>query len=132
MRNETLLLAASTLLGMTYLFTAAAAATRIRGAAWNLGNREGNASPLTGAAFRLDQAFKNFLETYPFFAAGVLAAVVENKAGGMALWGAHLYFWARLVYLPVYAAGITGARTLIWILSVIGIGLIWFAVVFGP
>lgn len=131
MRIETLLLAASTFLGMLHLFIAAGAATRARGAAWNLGNREGPTPALTGSAFRLDQAFKNFLETYAFFAAGVLAALVENRVGGMVLWGSHLYFWARVLYLPIYAAGVTGLRTLIWLLSVAGIALIWAGVVFG-
>jgi uncharacterized MAPEG superfamily protein len=131
MRTETLLLAAAALLGICQLFIATAAATRARGAAWNLSNREGPAEPLTGCAFRLDQAFKNFLETFPFFAAGVLAALAENRVGGMVLWGAHLYFWARLAYLPVYAAGITGLRTLVWVISMAGIGLVWIGLVSG-
>jgi uncharacterized MAPEG superfamily protein len=49
----------------------------------------------------------------------------------MVLWGAHLYFWARLAYLPVYAAGITGLRTLVWVISMAGIGLVWIGLVSG-
>lgn len=131
MRIETLLLAASTLLGICQLFAATAAATRARGASWNLSNREGSVAPLTGAAFRLDQASKNFLETFPFFAAGVLAALAENRTGGVVLWGTHLYFWARLAYWPIYAAGITVWRSLVWLLSMAGIGLIWVGIFFG-
>jgi uncharacterized MAPEG superfamily protein len=35
--------------------------------------------------------------------------------------GAQLYFWARLLYVPVYAAGIAYLRTLIWLTSLAGI-----------
>lgn len=131
MRLETLLLAASTFLGLFQLLAATGAATRARGSAWNLSNREGSVAPLTGIAFRLDQAWKNFLETFPFFAAGLLAALAENRVGGMVLWGAHVYFWARLAYLPIYAAGITGLRSLVWVVSMVGIALVWIGLISG-
>jgi uncharacterized MAPEG superfamily protein len=42
----------------------------------------------------------------------------------MTVLGAQLYFWARLVYVPVYAAGIPYLRTLIWAASIVGIVLL--------
>jgi uncharacterized MAPEG superfamily protein len=47
----------------------------------------------------MDQATTNFLETFPFFATLVLAAHFTNRDGLLTVWGAHLYFWARLGYL---------------------------------
>jgi uncharacterized MAPEG superfamily protein len=42
----------------------------------------------------------------------------------MTVAGAHLYFWGRLAYLPLYAFGIPVVRSLAWYLAIIGIGLI--------
>lgn len=41
--------------------------------------------------------------------------------------GAQLYFWARLAYVPVYAAGIPYLRTLVWVVSIVGIILLLVA-----
>ena len=38
--------------------------------------------------------------------------------------GATIFFWARLVYWPVYLAGIVYLRTLIWFVSLFGLFLI--------
>ena len=38
--------------------------------------------------------------------------------------GATVFFWARLVYWPVYVAGIIYLRTLIWFVSLFGLFLI--------
>jgi uncharacterized MAPEG superfamily protein len=53
----------------------------------------------------MDQATTNFLETFPFFAALVLAAHFTNRDGLLTVWGAHLYFWARLGYLLAAVLG---------------------------
>ncbi|MEO8779981.1 MAG: MAPEG family protein, partial [Rhodanobacter sp.] len=63
-------------------------------------------------------------ETFPLFAAAVLVACALQRHDGMTVLGAQLYFWARLVYLPVYAAGIPYLRTLAWMVSVVGIVLV--------
>jgi uncharacterized MAPEG superfamily protein len=38
--------------------------------------------------------------------------------------GAELYLYARVAYVPIYAFGIPGLRTLVWTVSVVGIVLI--------
>ena len=35
--------------------------------------------------------------------------------------GAQLYFWARVVYVPLYLAGIPYLRSLAWAVSVAGV-----------
>ena len=46
-----------------------------------------------------------FLGNLSFFAALVLVAHVTHHHSLLTLWGAHLYFWARLGYVLAAAAG---------------------------
>ena len=86
------------------------------------GNRERPAPPI-GVAGRADRAAKNMLEGMVLLLAAVLAAQISGKAPQAAL-GATVFFWARLVYWPVYLAGIIYLRTTVWFVSIIGIGMI--------
>ena len=54
------------------------------------------------------------------FLAVVLAAQIAGKSAQAAM-GATIFFWARLVYWPVYLAGIVYLRTLVWFVSIIGL-----------
>lgn len=124
MSVELQMLAWSIALGVVYIVLAAAFATRQRGLSWNAGNRTGEA-PLTGAADRAGRASRNFLETFPLFAAAVLAVLAGQCASATTALGAQLYFWARVVYLPVYVAGIPYLRTLVWLVSLVGLLMVW-------
>jgi uncharacterized MAPEG superfamily protein len=86
------------------------------------GNREGMAPPLNMAG-RADRAAKNMMEGMVMFLALVLAAQLAGKAQ-QAAFGATIFFWARLVYWPVYLAGIIYLRTLVWFVSIFGLILI--------
>jgi uncharacterized MAPEG superfamily protein len=112
---ELTMLAWSVALGLVHVLLAAALATRQRGLKWNAGNRDGEVKPLTGVAARAERASRNFLETFMFFAAAVLAVVLAHRNTAHTALGAQVYFWARVAYWPVYAAGIPYLRTLIWI-----------------
>jgi uncharacterized MAPEG superfamily protein len=81
-------------------------------------------SPL---AARMLRAFGNFKETFVFFAVAVLAVTLLGKANANSALGAQIYFWARLVYVPVYAAGIPVVRTLIWGASIAGLVMVLLA-----
>ena len=120
MTIEVKMLAWSIVLGLAYVLIAACLATQQRGLKWNAGNREGDTKPLTGVAARADRASKNFLETFPFFAAAVLAIVLAHRNTDHTALGAQIYFWARVVYWPVYAAGIPYLRTAVWIVALWG------------
>ncbi len=87
--------------------------------------------PLRGVAGRLDRALGNFVETFPLFAAVVLAAHVSDTHNALTEWGARLYFWARLAYVPLYVAGVPLLRSLVWNVATIGIVLIIVALFFG-
>lgn len=117
----------SIVLGLVYVLIAAALGTQQRGLGWNVGNRDGQATPLTGMAARADRASRNFLETFMFFAAAALAVVVAQRTSSYTALGAELYFWARVVYLPVYVIGIPYVRTLVWAASMWGIVEVLYA-----
>jgi uncharacterized MAPEG superfamily protein len=113
----------SVVLGLVHIVFAVTLAWKQRGLLWAPGNRDGDA-PLTGLAGRAERANRNFLETFAFFAAAVLAVVVGQCANETTALGAQLYFWARVVYLPVYAFGIPFLRTLVWTASVVGLVMV--------
>ena len=117
--HEIRILGWSVILGLVYVMTAGALSTQQRGFKWNAGNRD-ESPPLTGAAGRAARAQANFLETFPFMAAALLAVVVTGRASNGAL-GADLYFWARVVYLPIYVVGIPYLRTAVWLVSMAGL-----------
>ncbi len=111
----------SVFLGLAYVFVAAGFATRQRGLKWNASNRDGEQTPLTGLAARAARANSNFLETFGFFAAAVLAVALARQNTAHTALGAQLYFWARVAYLPVYLIGIPYLRTAVWAISLWGI-----------
>jgi uncharacterized MAPEG superfamily protein len=111
----------SVVLGIVYVMVAATLMTQQRGLKWNAGARDGESKPLTGIAARAARASANFLETFPFFAALVLAVVIAGKNDHHSALGTELYFWARAAYLPIYLLGIPYLRSLVWALSLIGI-----------
>lgn len=121
---EIRMLAWTVVLGLIHLFAAAALMTRQRGMQWNASARDGAPTPLTGVAGRLERAQRNFLETFPFFAAAALAVVLTGRGDAMTALGAQLYFWARVAYVPLYAAGIPYVRSLVWVASVAGLLLV--------
>ena len=121
MPNELTWLGWAVVLGLAHVLFAAALGTWQRGLRWNVGNRDGEPKSLTGWAARAQRANRNFLETFAFFAAAVLAVVLAHKSNASSVLGAQAYFWARVVYLPLYVAGIPYLRTLVWAVSLWGI-----------
>lgn len=124
---ELKLLGWSTLLGLVYVMVAATLMTQQRGLAWNASNREGEARALTGAAGRAERASRNLLETFVFFVAAVLTVVLAQRTNSVTALGVQLYFWARVIYLPVYLVGVPYLRTLVWAASLAGILMVWSA-----
>ncbi|MBS0579179.1 MAG: MAPEG family protein [Proteobacteria bacterium] len=124
MTAELKYLAWSIVLGVVYVLVATGLSNSQRGLNWNVGNRDGATQPLTGAAGRAHRASRNFQETFPFFAAAVLAVVLAKAGTSQTALGAMLYFWARVLYLPVYVVGIPFLRTLVWSAAFLGLLLV--------
>lgn len=121
----------SIVLGLVQVIIAAGAVTRERGLAWNASARDGVPPAPGPLAARLQRAQANFLETFPFFAAAVLAVVLTQRQDSTTALAVQLYFWARLVYVPLYAAGIPYLRSLVWVVSLVGIVLLLWRLLHG-
>ena len=89
-----------------------------------VGNREG-LPELTGWVGRAQRAHRNMLESLPLFIALVLIAQVAGRTNGMTALGAELFFWGRLAHAVIYIAGLPWLRTLAWLVSVVGLILIF-------
>ena len=131
MTIELTLLAFSVGLGFVHIVAASHSASLQRGYRWSASSRDEPVEPLHGVAGRLDRALRNYLETFPLFAALVLAAHATRRHNALTEWGAQLYFWGRVAYLPLYAAGIPLVRSLVWSVSSFGILLSLVALFWG-
>ncbi|MES1988254.1 MAG: MAPEG family protein, partial [Pseudomonadota bacterium] len=80
--------------------------------------------PLSPFTDRLFRAQSNFFETFPQFASAVLIVMVSQSASVYSYWGALIYLIARVIYFPLYAFGVPVIRTLVWLLSIIGLLLV--------
>jgi uncharacterized MAPEG superfamily protein len=128
---ELTLLGGTLILAIVNIFAAAQVKTRQYGTTWNMGARDEALPPISPLGGRLARAQANLFETLPLFAAALLGAVAAQRLGWKTELGAHLYFWARVVYLPLYAAGIPKVRTLVWMVSMAGLLLIIWALMLG-
>lgn len=81
------------------------------------------ATPLGG---RAERAAANTKENFILFAALALTAQLAGLAE-QATVGAAVFFWARVIYLPVYLLGITYLRSAIWGVGVVGLGMMLVA-----
>jgi uncharacterized MAPEG superfamily protein len=121
MTVEMQMLVWSVVLGLVQLAIATTATLGQCGLNWMASPRDGTPIALTGMAGRLDRANANFLATFVFFAALVLAGYILQRHTSATALGAQIYFWSRVIYVPVYALGIRYLRTLIWTASIVGI-----------
>ena len=127
MTPEFIMLAFTLILALVQILAAAQASTMERGIAWNASPRDGESKPLGKVAGRLARAQANLLETLPLFAAAVIMAHIAGKDGTLTFLGTHLYFFGRLVYLPLYAFGVPYLRTLVWLVSAAGLVMVFVA-----
>jgi uncharacterized MAPEG superfamily protein len=121
MTVEMQMLVWSVALGLVQLAIATTATLGQCGLSWMASPRDGTPIVLTGIAGRLERAYTNFLATFVFFAVLVLAGYLLQRHTSTTALGAQLYFWARVIYLPIYAVGIPYLRTLVWTASIVGI-----------
>ena|SRR5438067_13627777 len=124
MKPELALLVWAVVLTFVQMLLAVMGATLQVGLPALAGNREALA-PCTGWAGRAARAHHNMLENPVLFAALVLVALLAGRTNSTTLLGAQLFFWARLAYAVVYVAGIPWLRTALWLVSVIGLALLF-------
>src|SRR5262249_49706080 len=114
MTIELALLAASVVLGIVQILIVAHLQSWQRGYWGTASSRDQNVAPLSGIAGRAERALRNYLETFPFFAAAILVVTVTNTHSWLTVWGANLYFWGRIVYAILYVADLPLARSVVW------------------
>lgn len=73
---------------------------------------------------RADRAAKNMAENLLIFAIVALAAVIIGAPREKTLLGAQIFLGARIVYWPLYLAGVKYLRTLVWAIGLGGIAII--------
>ena len=121
MTPEFTFLALTLVLALVQIGAAVTARTAELGGRWNAGPRDAEVPPPGRLAGRLMRAQSNLFETLPLFAAAVIMAEVAGKTGALTLWGAGLYFAARVVYVPLYAFGVPYVRSLVWLVAAGGL-----------
>ncbi len=126
MAIELTILAWGCVLALVHVLAAGRARTNQYGTKWNVGARDETMPEPTPQVGRLERAQSNYFETFPIVAAAIL---IDAVAGLFSQWtaiGAMLWLAARIIYLPLYAAGIPVVRTLIFLASIVGVlMLLW-------
>jgi uncharacterized MAPEG superfamily protein len=69
---------------------------------------------LTGMAARLDRCQINAVIALALFAPAILILAYKGLSTPTTLMAAQIFLVARILYVPAYAFGIPGARTLVW------------------
>jgi uncharacterized MAPEG superfamily protein len=115
-------------LGALLLFVHVFVATRFKtaqyGRKWNVGARDEalpEPNPLTGRTMR---AQANFQETFPIAIVALLGVVIAERTSQWTALGGWIWLGARVAYLPLYAAGVPGVRTVVWTIGTIGLGMV--------
>ncbi len=117
-------LAWTLVLAVVQVTVASAAKRRQDSMAWASGNRDEPPPQYTGLAARMTRAQANLYEILPLFIGAVLLAHASGRDGTLTAWGAGVFFWARVAYIPAYAYGVAPLRTACWAASVVGLALV--------
>jgi uncharacterized MAPEG superfamily protein len=128
MTTELILLAWTVVLALAHIALAAAFRNQETGMAYNMSARDEPAPPMRPITARLYRAQANLFETLPLFAVAVLVAHAGGREGQLTLLGCQIYLAARVVYLPLYAAGIPVLRSLAWGAAIAGLVMILAAI----
>jgi len=117
---ELKMLAAAALWGFVQLVLAAQSANVQHGLKWAASPRDEEMAPLKPIPGRLARNFRNYLETFAFFAAAVLIAEAAGVHNAVTFWGAAAYLFGRVAYTLLYVAGVPLIRSLFWNIAAFG------------
>ncbi len=118
---ELTIIAWGMILLLVHIFGAAHVKTKQYGAKWNMGARDENLPRLTPLAGRLSRAEANFRETLPIAIVALIGVVVAGRTSEWTALGGWIWLAARVVYLPLYAAGVPVVRTIVFMASLVGL-----------
>jgi len=131
MSFELTMLTAASVWGFVQLVAAAQAANAQYGLKWAASPRDAEMPPLKPLAGRINRNFRNYMETFPFFAAAVLIAEAAGVHDALTRWGSVAYIAGRVVYTALYISGVPLIRSLFWNVAAFGM-LAVFAAPFVP
>jgi uncharacterized MAPEG superfamily protein len=114
------MLAAASVWGFVQLVAAAQAANAQYGLKWAASPRDVEMPPLKPVAGRFARNFRNYMETFPFFAAAVLVAEAAGVHNGLTYWGSIAYVAGRIAYTVFYVSGVPLIRSLFWNVAAFG------------
>ena len=122
MTPELTYLTYAVILLILHLVIQASCSDLTKGLGWALGPQD-EARDQPAFAARIQRALRNYLETLPAFIALALALAVTERGTETTAFGAALWFWARVAYIPAYASGLPAVRTFTWVGSLVGLAL---------
>jgi len=128
---ELKILALGALLLFVHIFTATRFKTAQWGRKWNVGARDEaltEPNPVTGRTMR---AQANFQETFPIAIIALIGVVVAQRTSQWTAIGGWIWLGARVVYLPLYAVGVPVIRTIVWTISMVGLGMVLWPLLAG-
>ncbi len=88
----------------------------------NLGPRD-HQRPLTVTGHRAARALANMHEALPVFIALALMNLIVAPQAALAVTGAWIFLAARIVYVFLYVGGVPYVRTIVWLVSWVGLVL---------
>jgi uncharacterized MAPEG superfamily protein len=128
---ELKILALGALLLFIHIFTATRFKTAQYGRKWNVGARDETLPPPSAVTGRVMRAQVNFQETLPIAIVALLGVVIANRTSEWTAIGGWIWLSARTVYLPLYAAGAPIVRTLVFVISMVGLFMVLWPLLSG-
>ena len=98
---------------------------------WNVGARDEEQPPLNPVAGRLARAQANFQETFPIAVVALLGVVTAGQTSPITAIGGWIWLAARTIYLPIYAMGVPVVRTVVFGISIGGLGMVLWPLLLG-
>ena len=124
MHQEIHVLGWGAVLLLVHIFAAVYLKTKQYGTDWNVGARDAPMPPLDPITARLERARDNFLETLPIAIIALIGVVVDGRTSEITALGGWLWLGARVIYQPLYWTGVKGLRTVAFMASLIGLGMV--------
>ena len=117
---ELMMLACASAWGFLQLVAAAQAANVQYGLKWAASPRDADMPPLKPIPGRINRNFRNYMETFPFFVAAIVASELAGVHNELTYWGCVAYLGGRIVYTLLYVSGIPLIRSLFWNVAAVG------------
>ena len=128
---ELRVLAYGAILLLVHLLLAGHFKTKQYGITWNMGARDEDLPALNPVAGRLCRAQANFMETLPIAIIALGGVVLADRTNAVTAAAAWVWLGARVVYLPLYWAGIPKIRTLVWMAGPLSLLVVLWALIAG-